>query len=65
MFFPFINFLAPEILSASGLSVLSLSSASGLSITHRSTNCFFRLKGMEVAGGRIFVELGEERKKTT
>jgi hypothetical protein len=63
MFFPFLNFLVPEILSASGLSVLSLSSASGLSITHRGT-IFFRLKGMEVAGGRIFVEVGEERKKT-
>jgi hypothetical protein len=65
MFFPFLNFLVPEILSASGLSVLSLSSASGLSITHRGTNCFFRLKGMEVAGGEDICGSGRGKKKTT
>ncbi len=51
VFFPFLDFLAPEILSASGLSVHSC--LQRLVCLSHTEVLFFRLKGMEVAGEDI------------
>ncbi len=52
MFFPFFNFLVPEILSASGLSVHSC--LQRLVCLSHTEVLFFRLEGMEVVGEDIF-----------